>query len=105
MLTRDDVDVGAAPERVALAPLAGLTEQPDRAVPAFEVLGQFDFVAERRRVARHETGIAPRQIENGLLFLVQHLDFEAASMRITEVPRHVERRPSQYGSLQCACIQ
>ena len=38
----DDVHVGAGPEVVAFAPLQGLADQPDGAVGARQLRGEFD---------------------------------------------------------------
>lgn len=104
-LTGDDVDVGAAPEQVAASPLGGLSDEADGAVAALKVFGDEHLVGLGRGVAFDEgrAVAAHRQVEDGLLAGVQHLDAVAAPVRIAQVPGHVERRAGQNGRPQGTC--
>ena len=95
-ITWNYVDVGAAPKHVALAPFGCLAEEPDGAVTTLEIFGQVDRIGQGRRIAvdKHGVVLASRQVQNGLLRLVQHLDPITSTVRVAQVPRDVECRSS-----------
>lgn len=100
-LPLDYIDVGARPKSVARPPFLGFSQQSNCAIGTGEILGQLNGVLLSRGIVLDEFAVTGHggQVHQRPVESVQYLKSESTSMRVGEVPRHVEAASRQQGSL------